>query len=92
MSMVTESSRALWRMRETRPNKLWTLEILAGAIVSLKKIGSPVNAKSLEKDHKDLYQNIVDYPGGWRRMIKEAGYDPDKESRLHLRGRGYRGE
>lgn len=61
------------------PNKRWTLEILAGAIYSLKEAGEPINPGYLDKSHERLYSAIRDMPGGWDRVVSEAGFDPDKE-------------
>ena len=79
----------MWWKLESRPNKLWTLEVLAGAITALKECGQPINPKSLEVNHKNLYHNIVDFPGGWKMIIMVAGFDPAQETRIHLRGKGY---
>jgi 6-phosphogluconolactonase (cycloisomerase 2 family) len=76
------------RSYEVHPATKWTLEIMAGAIYSLKEFSKPVNPRYLQINHKNLYLRIANFPGGWKTVVKFAGFDPDEESGVNLRSRG----
>ena len=69
--------------------RTWTLEIMTRAIVALKENNEPVNAGFLMNRHTNLYEAIKGMPGGWKKIVEMAGFDPTQESRIHLRGKGY---
>ena len=71
---------------EVHPATKWTIEVLTGAIVALRESGYPVNSGFLEAQHKNLYEAINRFPGGWKKIIELAGCDPSQESRRHIRG------
>lgn len=56
----------------------WTDEILAGALVALDEAGESINAGYLNIHHNALYQGISNYPGGWKFLVYEAGFDPEE--------------
>lgn len=74
---------------EKHPARNWTLEIMAGAIVAIRESGKPINAEYLNKHYSRLYGAIKNQPGGWKKIVGEAGYDPAQETRVHLRGKRY---
>lgn len=57
----------------------WTKEVLAGALVGLRENNEPINSRYLQVNHNNIYQAISGYPGGWRRIVIEAGLDPAEE-------------
>ena len=83
MLMVVERPRPQYShlTGENRPNRSWTPEILAGVIVSLKESGRPINPGYLLLTYKRAYEAMSNLPGGWRRVVELAGYDPQKEAR-----------
>ncbi|MCR4325089.1 MAG: hypothetical protein NUV69_05395 [Candidatus Curtissbacteria bacterium] len=53
---------------------------MAGALYTMKEAGFPINRKYLDVHHPVLCERIQDYPGGWRKVVQEAGFDPAQEA------------
>lgn len=60
----------------SQANTKWIIEVMAGAIIGLKENGEPVYQDYLYFHHTNLGQRIRNYPGGWRKVVTEAGFDP----------------
>lgn len=84
MGIEGHPDRTSMRMSEVNPNTKWTLEILAGAITALKELDQPVNPRFLQINHTNLYAAMAGFPGGWKRVVQEAGCDPDEERRGYI--------
>lgn len=65
---------------DKHPAIKYSLQVLAGAVLAIKYSGEPINPKSLLKNHKNLYQRIENYPGGWDKVVYEAGFNPEGEA------------
>lgn len=64
--------------------RLWTIEVMVGAIYALKEIGKPINAGYLIVNHNYLYQAMLRSPGGWKKVVEIAGFNPEKEKAVNL--------
>ncbi len=66
--------------KRRNPATKWTIEIMSGAIVGLKENGEPINMRYLQINYKGLSAGIENYPGSWKRVVIEAGYNPNEET------------
>lgn len=57
----------------------WTVARMIEAIWTIKSNSEPINIGYLVKNHNRLAQAINDFPGGWKRIVTEAGFDTEIE-------------
>ena len=63
------------------------VRVAADELIAIKEAGGRINTQSLKIDRPALIQRIIGLPGGWVRVVKEAGFNPDEERSPRYRPR-----